>query len=685
MERPSDNDSSLQPATRSKTPDGSPWTLPRLPVLIGIVGLGALVTTGGLIKKRADVRHHAEARAIVQEVASMEGDAAQYRERFRNVQWNADKVRAAIELTQSETLKPWMRERARYFDTLVGRLDLGAEEKSFRALSSEIRDLCSRGDVDGARGRLLRLPAIKFPTSAAFVRLQQTVFRQPLAELSRQNPAYYRAFEQLEPDAAKEDIARLRDELAKSDAQKITPQLMLKYELLSAVAPDDSVVADWGTLVTAADYFVEPDATTLHQWREAQKAIRANDWPTAVNRMQAITRTTVRTRQPFRAAYGRAILKNKPDDAATAYPFMQEAAKTGDSAARTWVALDDLANKRYGSAAAWLEAAVLAGEKQEIPQLLALYEKDRETAPRDTAREAGVLERIVSGPDAPPLASMLLARLFETGDGVPVSAPQAFAQYARAAANRYAPAWPEVARCYLRGDGTDPDLDKACEWATRAYASGERQKSVPILTELMLRSPDRTAAAVQQLLEHEQTAAPAGFEDTRISISAATKLPLALARYFDERGLFGPAAEFYAQSGSHDASIVNRHSELTTVHVCPTCRGAGKIQKLTACLTCDGKGTIVCVFCDGRGFSMVPGAPPCPTCGGTGGVDSDGRLVSCSVCGGTGKGKGSVIKQACTHCSGGRIRCRECTQGFIVVTKECPDCHGAGSRALADG
>jgi hypothetical protein len=402
--------------------------------------------------------------------------------------------------------------------------------------------------------------------------------------------------------------------------------------------------------------------------------------------MQAITRTTIRTRQPFRAAYGKAILRNRPDDAALAYPLLEEAAAAGDSAARAWIAQEDLAKGRYGQAVHWLENALLDGEAAAVPQLVALYAKDRETVPRDAAREAGVLQRIVAGADAPPLALMLLARLYETGDGIPLSAQRAFAAYRTAAELRHRPAWPEVARCYLRGEGTEEDLDKACEWASRAYAAGEREKSVPILTELMIRAPERAASAVQELLEHEQTAAPAGFNDTRIveSAAGASPLPTLLARYFDERGLFGQAAQFYAQSGRKDVSAAVRHDELTTSHVCPACGGVGKIQRSTVCVTCAGRGTVVCSVCDGRGFSMVPGAPPCTTCGGTGGTEHEGRVVACGACGGTGKGQGSVIKKTCPSCSRGRIDCRECKEGRILVTKECPECHGAGKRSLAD-
>ncbi len=62
----------------------------------------------------------------------------------------------------------------------------------------------------------------------------------------------------------------------------------------------------------------------------------------------------------------------------------------------------------------------------------------------------------------------------------------------------------------------------------------------------------------------------------------------------------------------------------------------------------------------------------------------DRRVVACSACGGTGKGKGSVIKQDCTHCDHGYVPCSECKNGVITITKECPDCHGHGSWTLID-
>jgi DnaJ-class molecular chaperone len=131
-------------------------------------------------------------------------------------------------------------------------------------------------------------------------------------------------------------------------------------------------------------------------------------------------------------------------------------------------------------------------------------------------------------------------------------------------------------------------------------------------------------------------------------------------------------------------AAAQRHVELTTAHPCEVCGGAGKIQSSTPCPSCGGKGTVMCGVCDGRGYSLVPGTPPCTTCGGSGNMVQDGHRISCSACGGTGKGKGSVIKQSCTQCVSGRAPCRECVGGRITLLKECPECHGVGSRALAD-
>lgn len=659
--------------------------LPRWPVLIGVIGLGAVVTTGTLVKRRADARQQVEIQAIRAEVKSLRADLEQYRERFGSLRWNAGKIRAGADGSAAEAVKSWARERSRHFDALVARIDRSADEAAFARSSGEIEAACARGDVAGARDRLLSLPQVNFPSAAKFRELQSEYYLKPLAEISRQNPAYYRAFLQQEPDAARDDIARLKQELADAAMDAVTPQSIMKLELYSAVAPkDDPLVEDFASLVSAADYFDNPDAATLASWRRTQRAVRAEDWPTATAEMQSILRSTVRTRQPYRAAYGRAILRNKPDDTAAAYPFMEEAAGAGDAMARAWVVQEDLAQGRTAQALRWLEVAATAGEKTSVPKLLELYALPRATLPRDDSREAGVLQRIVVAPDAPPLASMLLARLYEEGSGVPASPAKAFECYKRAAEKKHVPAWPEVARRYLRGDGAAQDFDQARDWACRAFAAGEKENALPILLELMNAAPERTAPSVQAMFDEEQVAAVAGFEDTRIGGPSMAQLQVQLARYFDQKGNYGQAAKFYERSGNRDPAVVRRRVELTTVRPCEACAGAGKVKHSVPCPTCDGKGTVLCPACDGRGYSFAPGSPPCSTCAGSGKVNQDGRIFACSTCGGTGKGKSSVIKQTCTHCAQGRTACRECTGGRIVTMKECPDCHGSGAHALAD-
>jgi hypothetical protein len=332
----------------------------------------------------------------------------------------------------------------------------------------------------------------------------------------------------------------------------------------------------------------------------------------------------------------------------------------------------------------WLEASVVDGDLNAVPQLLNLYAMDRGVLPRDLGKAAGMLQRITVAPDAPPLAWMLLGRHYEEGGGVAASPEKAFACYLKAANQQLGSAWLETARCYLRGIGTTQNFEEARNWAVKSYASGEREKSVPMLIELMQRAPDRTAAAVQELFEHEQVAAPAGFQESRIGGASVAKLRMQLAKFLDRNGSFSAAARHYAQSGGEDPAAAHRHAELTAVHACDVCGGIGKTRTLKPCPICVGKGTVTCGTCDGRGFSFVPGSPPCTTCGGSGGIVQDGRTSACSACGGTGKGRGSVIKQTCVHCSQGKSPCRECEGGWIKLIKECAECRGIGSRALAD-
>ena len=364
--------------------------------MIGVAGLGALVTTGSWFKRQADLRQQAEVQAITAEIVGLKNQATQYHERMANLRWNAAKVRAVADAEGAEPLKSWLRERSRKFDEFVDRIDQGGAEATFTRVAGEIDDLCRAGKVVDARKETLQLVAPKFPSAADFRELQQEFYIQPLAQFSRANPAYYRAFQTYETEAAKNDVAALRTQLATSNMDAITPQSLVMLELLSAVAaPDDPLLADLSSAASAADYFDNPDVATRRNWREATQAMRRSDWPTAFARMQSISLTTVRTRQPFRAAYGRAMLKNRPDDSAAAYPFMQEAAAAGDAEARSWVAQEDLAKGRFTDALRWLEASVAAGDVTAVPQLVKVYAMDRQAVPRDLVREAGFLQRIV--------------------------------------------------------------------------------------------------------------------------------------------------------------------------------------------------------------------------------------------------------------------------------------------------
>ncbi len=661
------------------------WRIPRLPLVVGVIGLGAAVTTGGWWSRRASAEQAAGVRTIRAELAAAQAEMLEYQARFRMLHWQAEKIREAAADEKSAGIRSWSRERARLFEAFVAKVDREEDARKFEALQAEIGELCARGEVKAAREKLQRLPVVKFPPAGELGKWRGEIYARPLLALSRENPANYRALQKAEPDIAAEDLAKLRAELSGAAGEAVTPQAMMKFELLSAVAPgDDPVLADWAAVASAEDFFEQPDAATLARWRKAQTASRAGDWQTAAAEMQAIDRTKVRTRLPFRAAYGKAIFKAHPDQAGAAYPFLEEAAKAGDREARAAVAGEDFRQKRYARALAWSEAASADGETSAGEQLVALYAMTREALPRDLAREAGELRRIVTRLDAPALASLLLARLYEEGEGIAKSAAEARANYRRATDKGSAEAMLEMARCERRGAGAPADLEAAGDWACRAYAAGEREKAVALLIELMKEAPERVAKRVQAMIEQETVAAPAGFEDTRIGTAGMATLKMELARYFDRKGNFAQAARLYAQSGSRDATVVSRRKELTTAHPCEACGGSGRIQSSIPCATCGGKGTVLCHVCDGRGYNLVPGTPPCTTCGGSGTMEQDGKAVACSACGGTGKGRGSVIKKDCTACSHGREACRECTGGRILITKECPECHGTGARALAD-
>ncbi len=683
MDQPAESSPSAPAGAADPRPVAVRRGFPRLPLLVGVIGLGAVVTTGTFMKRRLDADRQIEARAISQELQQLEADAGDYRARMAHLRWTVGNLHASAQ-SSTEPLKTWARERAVRFEAFVTALEGSAGEATFQVTAQEIRRTTAQGDIMAARGRLAGLKPLTFPASAEFVRLREAHYLRPLAQFSRQNPAYYRAFRELEPEAAEADIAALRSELTAAGAEAVTPQTLLAFELLGAVAPPgDPLLADWATLVSAPDYFESPDPATLARWRAAQKAVRESQWGTAVAQMQAILKSKVRIRQPFRAAYARALLRNSPDDTTAARPFLVEAAQAGDSEARAWVSDDDYRKGNYAEALPWLEARALAGETAALPPLLAIYAMAPDAVPRDAAREAGVLERVTTGPDAPAEALALLGRFYESGRAE--RAPEkAFACFERAAEKGYPPAWIDAARCHLRGLGTPVNLEAARDWAVKAYEGGERERSVAMLIELMQQAAERTAPAVQQMFEREFVAAPAGFVDVRLGGESVRQLHTMLARYFDQKGQFAQAAKFYAKSGSADAAVVQRRVELTTQHPCNSCAGAGKIQTSVACGICSGKGSVLCSMCNGRGFSLKAGVPPCTTCSGSGGVVQEGRAVACSACEGTGRGKGSVTKEPCPNCASGRVACRTCEGGRIKVTKECLTCRGSGARALAD-
>ncbi len=660
------------------------WHLPKLPLLIGVIGLGGGVTVA-VVKHQTSVHQTVEVQAIRAELTGMRNAALEYELRLRSLREQGEQFHTAVDQAASSAEKVWAQERARDFDALLAKLARDDDERKLAVLGAAIEASLARDDVAAAREALLRLPAVQFPAAPRFRELQAREYLQPLAQFSRQNPDYYRAFRAAEPEAARADVATLRAELAAAPADVVSPQAMLKFELFAAVVPpDDPVLADWAALSTAGDYFENPDAATVSAWRRAQRAVRIEDWGHAAAEMQSILRSTVRVRQPFRAAYAVTVLHSNPDDPA-AYPFIVEAAARGDAAARTWVAQDSLAKGRPAEALRWLEAALTDGDPAAAEPLLRIYAMNESAVPRDPARELVQLKKITSGPDAPALAWHLLARLYESGAGGTRAPASARAAFERAAEKRYAPAEVELARCLSRGIGGPVDDDKAAGYAVRAVDHGEAEAALPLLIDLMRESPDCTAPGLQQMFERESVAAPAGFADLHTTVGkGVSQLKAQLAHYLDQHGRYGDAARFYASSGSQDPAVLNRHAEITTAHVCVTCNGTGKVPTFTPCPICGGTGTVPCGVCDGRGFSWVPGTPPCPTCGGTGTLIQDGKPAGCPACGGTGKGKGSVIKQPCPACDHGRAPCRACEGGMIKGTKECPDCHGTGRRSLAD-
>ncbi len=643
---------------------------------IGVLGLALLTAVGVWLHHRFN-RDSEDLAAVRSQLALRQEEADLYRQRFADLQATAAQIHAWAESQTAEPTRTWARERARRFDTLVAQLNHEDDAHAFADASHEIERLGANGDVTAARAQLAQLTPITFPSPSDFARQRHDLYEVPLAAFSRQNPDYYQAFRRQEPEMAARDATALRAEIA-SGGDSVTPQLMLKVDLLAVVAPpDDPVVAEWSALASAMDYFEDPDGATLAHWRKAQHALQQKDWQTATNEMQSIVISKVRTRQPFRAAYGRVLIKTKPDEA---YPFEVEAAAAGDRQARAWVAQQDYRQKRYGQAQRWLEAAVADGDKDSIPLLVELYDKHGDE--HDAAHETGVIERVTDRPDAPADAWLLLGRLYERTDPPGSPRTRAFACYVKAA-NKGSAANAEVARCALRGIGTPENLDQARDAACAAFNAGDREHALPMLIELMRRAPEHSAGAIAHLFDQEQVGDRSPYMQTDVVFGpGVSQLKALLAAYFDQAGMYASAARFYG--GSRDLAATHRRAELTAAHPCPTCGGLGKVIVSVPCPTCGGSGKQICSYCGGTGYIYIPGTPPCLTCGGTGVVMQDRKPVACATCGGTGKGKGNVIKQDCPHCDHGYIRCTECNNGVIKVTKDCPDCHGKGTWSLAE-
>ena len=76
---------------------------------------------------------------------------------------------------------------------------------------------------------------------------------------------------------------------------------------------------------------------------------------------------------------------------------------------------------------------------------------------------------------------------------------------------------------------------------------------------------------------------------------------------------------------------------------------------LEGCVTCQGKGRLICPTCKGQGKV---------TCG------CNHGHMKCSTCGGTGK-------VSCSHCDGGHVRCTSCG-GTGKTSETCQHCNGRG-------
>lgn len=646
---------------------------------LGVVGLGVLVGASALLS-RPSPAELARRRQIQQQLAAGLRAADEYRGRFTALQHQVRAVEQWAAAEHADPMRRWAQERAHRYEALLAAADREAEARALAAGVSNISSLAQRGEWRRATDALGRLTVPEFPTGAGFDALRRTMLEAPLAEFSRDNPDYYRAFRQYEPEASRRDEVALRAEITGTDQRSATPQLMAKVDLLAAVAAaDDPIVATWSSATSALDYFEAPDGATLARWADAQQAMHRGDWATAAAKMQAIMKSRVRTRQPFRAALGRALLKSRPDRPTDAYAFMAEAAAAGDRQARAWVADQDVQNHRYAAARHWLEARVADHEPEAVGQLIAVY---RLQPASDVDGEVATLEHVTGDPDAPASAWLLLGTLYERVDP-PDAKAKAVACYQRAAAKGSADALAEVARCALKGIGTARDPDAARDAAIGAYTAGSQETAAPVLLQLMTEAPETTATAVEVLLGRESIAGEGGYTESRVVDGpGVAALKVQVARYLDAHGRRGAAARLYR--GLQDPKSIERYGELTAGHPCETCGGTGKVTVSAPCPTCGGKGTLTCSFCGGAGFVYVPGTPPCGTCGGTGRVRQDGKVVACATCAGTGRGQGTTVKQDCAHCDHGQVDCPDCAGGVVTRRKECPECHGVGTWTLAE-
>ena len=677
-----------KPSPASDEPAGTPpRPRPRgvrVPAVIGVVVVGAILSTASWLSRQWEGAAGAEPRIVRSMLAERAAAVEHYEGRMQLLRWRAERMRLWADSQTREPSRTWARERARIFEQMTASLDRDASARAVRDAAHQIDRLISAGKGEQAAALLARLPEVRFPADAEFRAYQDVHYSRPLAELSRQNPSYYRALREQEPEIAAGDLAELRKELEAAPIGTLTPGQLLKVELLSAAAPpDDPLLAEWSAVTNAADFFEDPDEAVLGHWRRAQRAMRLHDGPAVLAELGAIAKTSVRTRQPFRAIYGWALIKNRPEAAAEAYPFLHEAAVAGDAAARVWVAAQDLQAGRVGQALRWYEAGAMEGAADSVSPVLALYARPANEVPRDPKRQMDVLQRVLTGRDPPPEAWRMLGELYETGQGIARVPAQAFACYSKAAEKGLVAAWPDVARCWQHGIGTPANLDHALDWACRAFEAGEEERALPIILQIVQRDSERAASRVATMLSREGVATRGGYHEKRLLAADLKALRLKLARHFDEKGNYARAANLYVGGSQGDAAVEKRLSELHESHPCDTCSGSGKIRTAAPCSACGGKGTLVCHRCDGRAFSFEPGSPPCTSCSGSGSVVQDGRPVSCATCGGTGKGKGSVIKKECTECSRGRMKCTECADGQIPLIKECPECRGAGTWTLA--